>query len=774
MIEPRPHTLVRLRPRDETLYVSQSRTVLATGRDGFITDNPDQGLFVHETRLLSRYRYLIDGTPPQPVALSNVEQHSWLGYYIMLPPGAAAGEPDRGSGQVPEAAQQTLELRLSRYVGWGVHEDIDLTNFSQQPTAFQLELEVDADFADQSETTSPRQRPRAIVRAWRRADEGMWELVIEYRAEHTDGPQGQTGAARLHRGLTLRVERAASAPSYQDGRLAFRIALAPHGTWHACLNLIPRIEDEAMPPLYTCRAFGGTPHEYDRRRELFLREATTFTTPAQQTLAHVVGGALEQATRDLAALRLYDLDHDPRAWTMAAGLPIYVALFGRDTLTAAWQAALASPAMMHGTLLELARWQGTERNDWRDEQPGRMLHEAHTGPLARLNMTPRGRYYGSVTTSGFYPVVVAELWHWTGDKALVRSLIEPALKALQWLDAYGDLDGDGFYEYQTRSTQGVTHQAWKDSGDAIVYEDGSPVIPPLATCEEQGFAYVAKQLLSEVLWWLDHTDEAKRLYREASELKQRFNDAFWMDDEGFFALGLDSQKRQIRSIASNPGHCLAAGIVDESLAGRTATRLVADDLFTGWGIRTLSSTHPAYNPYSYHRGSVWPVENGTFAFAGWRYGLHQLVEHICRAQFEAAALFEYYRLPEVFGGHPRNADHPFPALYPKANWPQAWSASAVFLLVQALLGLYPYAPLNMLLLDPHLPEWLPELTLGNLRVGDAVATIHFSRRNDGTSAYEVLEIRGPLHVIRQPSPWSLTASFAERLKDALTSLLPGK
>jgi glycogen debranching enzyme len=529
-----------------------------------------------------------------------------------------------------------------------------------------------------------------------------------------------------------------------------------------------------MPPLYGCRSFGSEYTEYDQRRKTFLGEATVFATPESPTLSSVVVGALEQAKRDLASLRLYDLDHGERAWTMAAGLPIYIALFGRDVLTAAWQAGLASPAMMRGTLPELARWQGSAFNDWRDEQPGRMLHEAHTGPLELLNFNPRSRYYGSATTSGFYPFVVSELWHWTGDKELIRPLIEPALKALGWLEKYGDLDGDGFYEYRTRSAQGVENQGWKDSGDAIVYENGSQVKAPIATCEEQGFVYVAKLHLSEVLWWLGEKDQAQRLYREAEELKKRFNEAFWMEDEGFFAMGLDAEKRQIKSIGSNPGHCLATGIVDQSLVLRTTGRLVADDLYTGWGIRTLSSNHPAYNPYSYHRGSVWPVEHGTFALGFMRCGLHQHVELICRAQFEATALFDFYRLPELFSGHARDADHPFPALYPQANSPQAWSASAVFSFLQALLGLYPYAPLNALFLDPHLPEWLPELTLSHLCVGDSAATLRFYRKQNGESDYEVLDTRGPLHVIRQPSPWSLTAGFAERVKDILTSLLPGK
>src|SRR5437763_1254492 len=642
-----------------------------------------------------------------------------------------------------------------------------------RPQDYLVRLRTRADtlYASQSRTVLATDRDACVRHG---AADGVRELHVDYTVEHTYSNQEGTGTKRLHRGLMLRIENAASAPDYDDKQISFRIELDPLGTWHACINLIPFIDGQWLKPLYGCRSFGGTHNEYDHRRKIFLNEATRFRAPQEDTLTPVVVGALEQAKRDLVSLRLYDLDHGERAWTMAAGLPVYVALFGRDSLTAAWQAALASPDMLKGTLPELARWQGREVNDWRDEQPGKMHHEAHDGPTKVLNISSRLRYYGSITTSGFYPVVASELWHWTGDKQLVRPLVEPAMKALKWLDDYGDLDGDGFYEYLTRSEQGVRNQAWKDSADAIVYEDGSLVEPPIATCEEQGFAYLAKLHMSEVLWWLDEKDEAKRLYHGAEELKKRFNEAFWMEDEGYFALGLDAQKRQIKSITSNPGHCLSTAIVDEALVPRTALRFIEDDLFSGWGVRTLSSKHPAYNPYSYHRGSVWPVEHGTFAIAFARYGYHRVVELSAPTQFEAAALFDLYRRPELFSGHQRDLDHPFPAFYPQACSPQAWSASAVFCLLQAMLGLYPYAPLNMLLVDPYMPEWLPEITLENLRVGDAVVTIRFYRTESGAGDYAVLDKRGPLHAFRPPSPWSLTAVFAERLKDALTILLPGE
>jgi glycogen debranching enzyme len=598
-----------------------------------------------------------------------------------------------------------------------------------------------------------------------------WEIEFAYHLERQTDELDARGVARVDRAVIIRIEHTDSPPQRTETGVGFEISLAPRAEWHACVRVVPQIDGILLEPPRGCHQLTGTPRNGQRR--LFLAESTRFEGPGSGTLTPVVLGALEQAASDLEALRLPDLDHGRRAWTLAAGLPMYVALFGRDTLTAAWQGALAGPEMMRGTLAELQRWQGRVTNDWRDEQPGRMLHEVHTGPLEVLNVNPRGRSYSSITTSAFFPVVLAELWHWTGERDLVRQFLPAARAGLTWLDEYTRGHPDGFHRYQTHSPDGVTNQAWKDSGDAIVYADGSQVQAPIATCEEQAFAYISKLLLAELLWWLDDRDDAKRLVRDARELKKRFNDRFWMEDLNYLALGLDSQGRQITSVTSNPGHCIAAGIVDEGLVTKIADRLMLDDLFSGWGVRTLSSWHPAYNPYSYHRGSVWPVEQGTFVTGFARYGLHRHAERLARAVFEAAALFEAYRLPELFCGHPRDEAHPFPALYPQANSPQAWSASAVFSIVQALLGLYPYAPLNLLVVDPHLPPWLPELTLRDLRVGRGRATIRFFSTASGGSSYRVIDVQGPLRVVRQPSPWSSSASFGERFRDLVGSVLPG-
>jgi glycogen debranching enzyme len=699
-----------------------------------------------------------------------VEQHSWLGYYISPAPGVK-WKPDTGSGEMEESSEETIELKVSRTVGLGVHEDIDITNFTQQATKFTFEIEIDADFADQAEIFRRKQRGKLTFH-WRRISSRQAELAYDYHASHRYSHQGNRGVAHLHRSLIVRIEKASSQASFHGSRLRFYVSLKGHESWHVCLKLIPVFDGQRMPPLYGCHQFFGSRNELDRKREIFLRESTQFRTghPVAK-LATVVESALLQATHDLAALRLPDLDQGNRSWVTAAGLPIYIALFGRDTLTAGWQACIVSTSMAHGALRELPKWQGKVENNWRDEQPGRMLHEAHTGPLAMLNYNPRSRYYGAATTSSFYPVVVSELWHWTGNKHEVRSLLQPALHGLAWKDNYTDRFGDGFYDYETLSSQGNRNQGWKDSGDAIVYEDGKLVGPPISTCEEQGFVYVAKLRMSEMLWFMGDHELARRYFHEASELKKRFNDAYWMSDKRFFALGLDAKRRQIKSISSNPGHLLACGIVDKELARPVAERLLKSDMFSGWGVRTLSSGHPAYDPYSYHRGSVWPVEHGSFAMGMMRFGLIKQLHTIARAIFEASTLFDYNRLPECFSGHARDYQSPFPALYPKTNWPQAWSASTLFAILQAMLGLYPFAPTSLLLLDPHLPDWLPEIYLHNLHVGKATVSIRFYRKNERTH-FDVLDKRGRLHVLRQPSPWSLTTGLGERLKDAMESLIP--
>jgi glycogen debranching enzyme len=730
---PPDSTLIVLRPRGDHHSISRGRTVLTTALDGSVLPDGDQGLWIYQTRVLSRYRWLVGGRPPTLSALSAVEQHRDLAYYIVAP-------PECGENGGCDPAQQAIELRIARAVGEGMREQVALVNHTQVRSSIQLELEVASDFADPAEVDGPRQQKGALCIAWNPGRQAGL-LTFDYRVTHPYSHQGDAGTASLHRGVRLGLTCEQQSPDYRDGVLRFQIDLAPRATWRATLLWTAQLEGQDLP---------FWDDVADRARGAFAASSTCYGSSRETEATASALGALSRATSDLAALRLLDLDgEDARGpnWIPAAGIPMYLGVFGRDILFAARQTASLSSVFMRGSLATLSRHLGTKIDDWRDEQPGRMVHELHTNPLAVLNFTPHGRYFGTVSGATFYPSLVAELWRWTGDEALVRPLIEPALRGLRWADTFSR-DESGFYKYRTRSEQGEKNQGWKDSDDAIVHADGSQVSAPLGTCEMQAYLYGSKVGLGEVLAALGEKETAAQLASEAAEVRRRFNDFFWMEDEECLAMGIDAKNEPIRSVASDPAHCLLNGIVDHALRPRVAARLMKEDMFSGWGLRTLSAAHPAYNPFSYHRGSVWPVEGAMFVAALAQCGLHDEMNRLAKAIFESAALFQHHRLPEVFAGHQRDEEHPFPGLYPKANSPQAWSASAPFMVVQAMLGIQPDAPHARLTVDPHLPDWLPELRVGRLRVGAAVVDVAFRREGDGVTSFEVLNQEGSLSVTR--------------------------
>lgn len=754
---------VRLRVREEKIFTSRGDTVLSSKRSGAIDGGPEEGLFVQQARLLSLHRIKLAGRTPLLAAGSASRQDRWDGYLIVPPPGGKAGE-----GELPQqASQEALELTISRVVGEGMHEDLDVHNYARRPIRTQLVVEVDADFADPEETKGKRRQKGEITRRWTRKDGFAHELQIEYSMRRRFAHGAERGTATLRRAVRIRVLHASSPPRRQGRKLVFDLALPPNTHWHACIEYVAEVDGEALPTP-DCMLRSGSA-EADRTHAPYLEEATTFRSVESETMASTVVATLEQSRHDVAALRLFRLDRGPRAWTVAAGVPMYVGLFGRDTLIAAWEAAFAGPEVLRGTLPILADLQGTQHRPWRDEQPGRILHEAHEGPIAKLMLTPKGRYYGSISSSALFPFCVGQLWSWTADREAVAPLIDPAMRALQWLDKVCIEGSGGFHAYKTRSRDGLENQSWKDSDDAIVDETGRKVEQPVATCEEQASVFAAKVAMAEVLDAFGKRREAKQLFAQARELRTRFNDAFWMEELGFFAMALDPKGRKVGSIGSNALHCLSSGIADEALVPRVLDRLFQADMFSGWGIRTLSSAHPAYNPYAYHRGTVWPVEHGPFAIGAYRAGARDRVDTVARAMFEVASLFDSNRLPECFSGHARDVSHPFPALYPPANAPQAWSATTPFALVQALLGLQPYAPHGLLLVDPYLPAWLPTLRVCGLRVGDAVVDIRFTRQADGSTAFDIERQRGALRVERRASPWSLALQFGDGLKQLLAA-----
>lgn len=726
-------TRIALRARANQYYAYSGRSLLVTNLDGAVTGGGSEGFYHENTRLLSRVRLTADGRPLTPVVFSPVGGAGLLGYLE-----APAG---------PHVPAQSVYVEVACAVGDGLRVVLRVENYAARAAArFDLALHLAADFADIMEAEQGRREQTGPVDAtW---DMAAQELCFRYRHPELD------------RAVAIRVERAPAPVRWEDGALVVALDLPPHRPAELHLAVEPLVDGRRLPAPPTTFDDGATPLGRVRRR---LRDET----PALATTNATVARAWRTATEDLATLPL-GLEAGPA--TPLAGLPLYQQFFGRDTLTIAWQALLAMPTMLRDTLRANAVIQGAAVDDWRDEEPGKLLHQARRGPLSALGHDPYLRYYGDYATTPDFLIMLGQYLAWTGDLATVRVLLPAARRALAWLDRRGDLDGDGFLEYVTRSAGGVKNQGWKDSGDAIVDEAGRVVPNPLATCELQAWWYVGLEMAALAFFAAGDRAYALGLLGKARALRRRFERAFWMPELGFYALALGPDKRPIRSLASNAGHLLATGIVPPAKGRRVARRLMQPDLFSGWGIRTLSSDHPAYNPFSYHLGSVWPVENGTFALGFARYGCWQELHRLAEGFFAATDVCAAGRLPEVLGGLPRDAAHPHPGLYPASNAPQGWSASAVVLVLQALLGLRPWAPLGLLLVDPHLPPWLPDLRLAGVRVGDARLDLAFRRGRDGATRYRVTARDGAVRVLRQPVPEGPGASLGGRAVAAFASL----
>jgi glycogen debranching enzyme len=388
-----------------------------------------------------------------------------------------------------------------------------------------------------------------------------------------------------------------------------------------------------------------------------------------------------------------------------------------------------------------------------------------------LNVNPYSAYYADYASPLMFVVALANLWAWTGERHHVERHWDAARRILDWARDHGDMDGDGYLEYQTRSSMGAKNQGWKDSGDAIVYDDGRSVPPPIATCELQGYWYVAQELMALLSLVMGARNDAAAYRDSAAALKRRFNRDWWVEEEQFVALALDPEKRQVRAVTSNVGHCLACGIIDRERLPGLVGRMFAPDLFSGWGIRTLSTQHAFYNPLSYHRGTVWAVEQATAVFGLRRFGFDERALELTEALFELALLYPDYRIPECIGGYARG-EAPVPGAYPRANTPQLWNATAFPLVIQTALGLVPIAAANTLLIDPVLPTWLPELVVRGLRVGDAKVTLRVWRDRDGACKWDVPHRQGTLHIVRQPPPESLSATWTDRFADVFESITP--
>ena len=642
------------------LTINKGSTFMVTDYGGEVDPAEAQGVFADDTRFMSAYRLRVNGEPWQRVSSATVSYHS-ARLYLITPdlhapelhdPHLAAADDDS------TVLAGDLALELVRSVDEGVHEVFAVTNHTTNPVSVVLELELMSDFADLFEVKAGRVMQREnVVTQW---DVERTELVTTYRNRD------------YLRRFTYKIVGADPAPSYANGRLRFPIHLPPGASWRARCRMLLQHGDRVRRPRGRSAAPAAMSDPGEQLQERWLHACTIVSRP-DEDLRHTYRRSVE----DMAALRLFERDLGPDVWVPAAGVPWFVTLFGRDSLIASLQNMMVHARFAEGTLRTLAEHQARERDDWRDAQPGKIVREVRHGELARFNLVPHARYYGTWDATPLFLMVLHEAWRWLGDRKLIEDLRPAAERCLEWIDTLGDGDGDGFQEYRTFSPKGYENMSWKDAGDAVVYPDGSQVEQPKALRELQGYVYAAKRGMAEVFGALDDHDRAEQLATRAADLKRRFNEAFWVEEEGTYAFGLDRDKRPIATVASNAGHCLWTGIADRDKAGRVVERLLRPDMWTGWGIRTLSCRNPAYNPFSYQRGSVWPHDNAIIAAGMKRYGFCDQANLVARGILEAAAHFESYRLPEVFAGLEREPAS-FPVQYRQANIPQAWAAGSVF------------------------------------------------------------------------------------------------
>ena len=626
-------------------------------------------------------------------------------------------------GPVPE---RSLGLTIVRAIQGGMHEDIDLINYAHHPVRFNLEIAIRADFADIFEV-----RDRRIVRRGRITtdwSEGLQLLTTVYRN------------GNFVRSVTIGPANDSPPAVFANGRLSFEVRLDPGQPWHCCL-LYDLVAGDAL--FRAPESCAKENHQTNSATGAWQRQVLRLRTPNEEFYR-----LYRQSIEDLAALRLpmeqdgIGVGHGAGVLLPAAGMPWYAAPFGRDSLIVSLQAMPVDAQLACGTLSVLGNLQATERDDRRDAEPGKILHEIRYGELAHFKLIPHTPYYGSADATPLYPVVLHAAWRATGDAALLERHLPNAEACLAWIDQYGDRDGDGFQEYETRSPVGYENMGWKDSGDGVLYPDATKVRGPKALCELQGYVYDCWQRMAEIYDALERPDRAAELRQKAGMLYARFNEKFWDEASGFYAFALDGEKNKVLSVTSNVGQCLFSGIIAPERAGRVVARLLEPDMFSGWGIRTLSALHAGFNPFSYHNGSVWPHDNSLIALGFKRYGFAAEAGLIARAISEAASHFQLSQLPELYAGIQRDAGN-FPVQYLGANVPQAWAACAPFALLQALLGLRPDAPNRRLYVDPALPDWLNEVTLTDFRLGKESLDIRFYREG-GETRFNVLRGDGAL------------------------------
>ena len=634
----------------------QGTSFCISSSNGDMAAGLPQGVFFEDTRFISDWGLKVQGLPVE--ALSASTPDPFHGVFV-------------GRARRPDHADTSLLIDRERKLGTGLTEVVTVHNYSRTPQQCHMELFVDADFASLFEVKEGKRVPRR--RSRRFIQDGV---TLE----------------SVRDGHTRRITVACPGATVEGDRLVLAATIAAHGHWSFTVSATPLLEGAAGDP----GAGTGAPAADAGRRVMEWRKSMPTANLRNRSVEKII----RRSQEDLGSLRIFNPGHPDRA-VVAAGAPWFMALFGRDSLLASFMSLLLDPSLAKGTLLTLADYQGTKMDAASEEEPGKILHEVRLGATAGLALGGSGVYYGSVDATPLFVVVLAELSRWGLDDEATRRLLPAADRAIRWMEDYGDSDGDGFIEYQRKTEKGLRNQGWKDSADGVNFADGSLAEPPIALCEVQGYAYAA--YLGRALMAIASGDgaTADACLAKASLLKQKFNDQFWLPDRGYYAIALDRDKRPVDGLASNMAHCLWTGIVDDSKAPKVVGHLMSPEMFTGWGIRTLASNMGAYNPASYHNGSVWPHDNAIAAAGLMRHGFVKEARKVAYSLLEAADRFGG-RLPELFCGLDREA-YPEPIPYPASCSPQAWASAAPVQLIRTLLRFDPGLPWDEVWLAPTLP-----------------------------------------------------------------------
>lgn len=656
---------------ENEISILDGNEFVVSDRRGDVEATPanGHGLFLADTRFLSRWVMTINGARPTLLSVDDLDYFR-VRFFMALATGTTY-------------VDSHLSVLRERAVGHGFHEDVTLVNHGQEPLDLEVRFEAEADFADLFEVRDKLAKKGSPYR-----DVADGRLVFGYRRE------------RFVRETRVSTTQPAE---FHDGSLTFQVRLEPHAHWTTCVDVValPRPDREKDEVKYKHGAGEPRP-ELGESLRAWLAEAPKLVSswaPLEQTY--------RRSLVDLAALR-FRTPIMPGALP-AAGLPWFMTVFGRDSLITSLQALPFTPELAATTLRTLAVFQGQVDDPFRDEEPGKILHELRWGEMTAFEERPHSPYYGTADATPLFLILLDEYERWTGDRDLVLELEGSARAAANWIAVYGDRDGDGYIEYERRNREsGLENQCWKDSGDSIAFADGTLAPTPRATCELQGYAYDARlrtARLAREIW--NDPDWASRLDAEAEALRRRFNADFWIPERGFFALALDGHKRKVDSLTSNIGHLLWSGIAETDKAERCVHHLMGDELFSGWGVRTMAKSEGAYNPIGYHVGTVWPHDCSLIAWGLRRYGYAAEAARVALAMLEAAELF-HHRLPEAFAGYPRAATK-YPVEYPTACSPQAWATGTPLLLLRTLLGLEPLG--DHLIVQPALPHPLARLEL---------------------------------------------------------------